>query len=94
MNNQSSDLFALRLKLFALEQELGMSDLSEADCAVFAFIAKHKNAHIKKMMNHIYFSNISLGTINRSTKTLFLKGFIVKHPSTIDARISILSVAK
>lgn len=85
-------LFELRYSLHQLESDLGITNLTEIEKSVYAFIASNKKCHIKAINNHRYFENISLSSVNRCISSLIKKSLIEKHSSELDRRVNYLRV--
>ena len=92
MKNAVSRLFQLRKALDECEKELGLSEYSEVEKAVFSYISSNANATITAIKNDPYFSKYSLSTIKRAVLFLTSNNVVKASQSSADRREMILSL--
>ena len=92
MSKAIKKLFQLRQSLDEYEKELGLSDYSEVEKAVFSYISSNANATITAIKNDPYFSKYSLSTIKRAVLFLTSNNIVTASQSQIDRREMILSL--
>ncbi len=92
MSKAIKKLFQLRQSLDEYEKELGLSDYSEVEKAVFSYISSNTNATITAIKNDPYFSKYSLSTIKRAVLFLTSNNIVIASQSEIDRREMILSL--
>ena len=92
MSKAIKKLFQLRQSLDEYEKELGLSDYSEVEKAVFSYISSNTNATITAIKNDPYFSKYSLSTIKRAVLFLTSNNIVTASQSEIDRREMILSL--
>ena len=86
MKKSLSKLFQLRQTLEQYEKDLGLTNLSEVERAVFSFITSNKDVTITLITKHPYFAKYSLSTIKRAVLALQNDGLIDSQKSEIDGR--------
>ena len=91
MSKAVSKLFQLRKALDEYEKELGLSDYSEVEKAVFSYISSNTNVTITSIKNDPYFSKYSLSTIKRAVLFLTSNGTVNAVQSNVDKREMLLS---
>ena len=84
-------LFKLREALYEQETELGIQDYSDIERSVLEFVSNQKKTTITEILEHPYFSKISLSTVNRVVAKLLSVGVIRSHQATDDKRKMYLS---
>ena len=84
-------LFKLREALYEQESALGIQNYSEIERSVLEFVSNQKRATISDILNHPYFSKISLSTINRVVAKLLSVNAIKSTQATDDKRKMYLS---
>ena len=94
MKKAVNRLFQLRQALDACEKELGLSDYSEVERAVFSYITSNTHVTITSIKNDPYFSKYSLSTIKRAVLFLTSNNIISADQSSEDKREMILSFQK
>ena len=94
MKKAVNRLFQLRQALDACEKELGLSDYSEVERAVFSYITSNTHVTITSIKNDPYFSKYSLSTIKRAVLFLTSNSIISANQSSEDKREMILSFQK
>ncbi len=85
-----TNLFKLREELRSQEKIFGLSDMSNPEKAIFAFIAQGDST-ISKIQRNDYFKDYSLSTIKRAIINLSTRGMIISKISEYDKRERILS---
>jgi len=94
MKKAVNRLFQLRRALDECEKELGLSDYSEVERAVFSYITSNAHVTITSIKNDPYFSKYSLSTIKRAVLFLTSNNIISADQSSEDKREMILSFQK
>ena len=92
MKKAVNRLFQLRQALDEGEKELGLSDYSEVERAVFSYITSNANVTITSIKNDPYFSKYSLSTIKRAVLFLTSNRIISAAQSSEDRREMILTL--
>jgi DNA-binding MarR family transcriptional regulator len=85
-------LFKLREALYEQESAFGIQDYSEIERSVLEFVSNQKRATISDILNHPYFSKISLSTINRVVAKLLSINAIKSKQAIDDKRKMYLSL--
>ena len=87
-------LFDLRKSLIKLEENLGLSNLSDLEKAILEFIGNQAvdNATLTDIIQDEYFKNYSLSTIKRGLVSLIDKGLVLQEFGKEDRRKRILKV--
>jgi len=94
MKKAVSRLFQLRKALDECEQELGLSNFSEVERAVYSYVSASENSSITitSIKNDPYFSKYSLSTIKRAVLFLTSNRIISADQSSEDRREMILTL--
>jgi len=86
-----TNLFDARYKVYYCERQLGISHLSETTKATYELIAKQEMT-IQRIVDHKYFSDVSLSTIKRSVLDLLNNELITATIGSKDKREKILTL--
>lgn len=87
-----STLFEKRQSLARAEAKLGLSNLSENEKAIYAFIDNQNLTHRQEIHNHEYFAGISLSTMKRAVDILIEANLVTAINSNQDKRIKHLHI--
>ena len=92
VENLVGRLFELREALDRCEKDLGVSEYSEIEKAVFSYITSTSNVTITLITKDPYFSKYSFSSIKRAVRFLTSIGIIESQQSLIDKRKMILKL--
>ena len=87
-----SKLFEKRQSIRQAEAKLGLSELSEHERAIYAFVDSEGMTYRDAIIRHDYFKGISLSTMKRAVKILLESNLITAIPSSEDKRIRLLHI--
>ena len=86
-----TNLFDARYKVYFCERQLGISHLSDNTKSVYELIAKQEMT-IQRIVDHKYFTDVSLSTVKRSVVALLNNDLIIATTGATDKRERILTL--
>jgi DNA-binding MarR family transcriptional regulator len=87
-----SSLFEKRQSLARAEAKLGLSNLSENEKAIYAFIDNQGLTNRQEIDSHNYFDGISLSTMKRAVNVLIEANIVTVVDSNKDKRVRLLHI--